>query len=101
MSGVARSVLDSLDYVEGGAPSPGHGQDSEKADLFQLLQHQERSMQLIRDSIQAIERGELPSGLAGGLLPGILTMQHQQQTQGMPFHSHYVPCCGEFFIQFL
>ena len=31
-------------------------QEQERADLYALLQHQERSMQLIRDSIQAIEQ---------------------------------------------
>ena len=34
--------------------------EQEKADLFQLLQHQQRSMQLIQESIKAIERGNGP-----------------------------------------
>jgi hypothetical protein len=63
VGGIARNVLTSLDYMEHpGTEGEASEQDKEKADLYLLLQHQERSMQLIRASIQAIERGE---GLGG------------------------------------
>jgi hypothetical protein len=69
ISSLASSVLDSLDYMESkvsrgvGVAQDGASED-EKADLQLLLHHQERSMQLIRESIQALERGETLDGMA-------------------------------------
>jgi hypothetical protein len=101
VGGIARNVLTSLDYMEHpGTEGDVTEQDKEKADLYLLLQHQERSMQLIRASIQAIERGEglggasAVVGVSGGAQGELAGVDEGEHCSYACIHRHFwVPNC--------